>query len=392
MHGRKARQKRIALILPVDEYMLRLAEGAMEFAALHAEVTLVDVPYRLGVKDPIEGHLFDFDGAVVCLDPKDTWVMHLLDAGKTVVNTSGDWSADVIPKVVFGGPQLIQSGVDHLLGLGLPHAAYIGWQTSCYGPLLRAQSTLNERSRLQGVAFHSHETGGFPGAGDRMARIPTKVTAVLTKFLISLPKPAAVWCEDDLLARLVCDLSAQAGITVPGDLAVLGLGDRIEARMRRPTLSTIPLPLQLVGREALRLVFDRLCGKPLESRTIRIPAPPVLVRESTLLEITVETPLRLAYEWIGRRACEGITVNELLETVPMSPWTFSKRFAEVYGRTPGEEIRRVRLERSQHFLRTSQLSVERIAQLCGYDQQAKFSNFFKRETGLTPSEYRRGGG
>jgi LacI family transcriptional regulator len=140
----------------------------------------------------------------------------------------------------------------------------------------------------------------------------------------------------------------------------------------------------------LRLLDSMLSGGNPSSRQVRLGPAEVMVRESTWAESAVHAPLIQAREWIQRHACDGLTVNELMEIVPMSQKTFTKRFTEEFGRTPGEEIRAVRLARAMDYLRGTDLSVERISALCGYEQQSKFSNFFKRMTDQSPSEYRKG--
>jgi AraC-like DNA-binding protein len=49
----------------------------------------------------------------------------------------------------------------------------------------------------------------------------------------------------------------------------------------------------------------------------------------------------------------------------------------------------VRCERAKHYLHTTNLTVERIGELCSYSNSAKFGNFFKRVTGMSPGQYRR---
>ena len=81
-----------------------------------------------------------------------------------------------------------------------------------------------------------------------------------------------------------------------------------------------------------------------------------------------------------------------MQMVTVSLPTFHKQFVAVYGRTPGAEIRRVKLERAQYYLRMTKPSICRMSELCGYGQHAKFSNFFKRETGQSPLAYRQAPG
>jgi AraC-like DNA-binding protein len=81
-------------------------------------------------------------------------------------------------------------------------------------------------------------------------------------------------------------------------------------------------------------------------------------------------------------------LNDLVKTLPMSQFTFTKRFTRLYGHTPGVEFRKVKTESAKYYLRATTFSVERIAGLCGFEQPGKFSRFFKRQTGMTPTDYR----
>jgi len=76
-------------------------------------------------------------------------------------------------------------------------------------------------------------------------------------------------------------------------------------------------------------------------------------------------------------------------TTTTSHVTFNKRFKEAYGQTPGKAIREARLAKAKEWLATTHLAITRIAGMCDFAEQSKFYNFFKRETGLSPSEFRR---
>ncbi|WP_425264008.1 helix-turn-helix transcriptional regulator [Streptomyces silaceus] len=67
---------------------------------------------------------------------------------------------------------------------------------------------------------------------------------------------------------------------------------------------------------------------------------------------------------------------------------FLRAFKEVYGETPGRYLSRRRIERAEDMLRAADLSVTEICMLVGFSSVGTFSSTFKRQTGLTPSEYR----
>lgn len=71
-----------------------------------------------------------------------------------------------------------------------------------------------------------------------------------------------------------------------------------------------------------------------------------------------------------------------------SPYHFTRAFRDAYGETPGQYLTRRRVERAQDMLRTANLSVTEICTLVGYQSLGTFSATFKRQTGLSPSQYR----
>ena len=71
----------------------------------------------------------------------------------------------------------------------------------------------------------------------------------------------------------------EAGRTVPGDVSVVGFDDVAEADYFLPPLTTVRQDFGELGRQALRLLVDRICGRP--DPGARLPvAPELIVRAS----------------------------------------------------------------------------------------------------------------
>ncbi|MGO4839699.1 substrate-binding domain-containing protein, partial [Rhizobiaceae sp. 2RAB30] len=71
-------------------------------------------------------------------------------------------------------------------------------------------------------------------------------------------RPTAVICDDDLLAPLAYRAARQAGLLIPGDLSVVGIGDIDLAQLLDPPLTTVAIPAQSVGRAALGALFGKI--------------------------------------------------------------------------------------------------------------------------------------
>jgi AraC-like DNA-binding protein len=74
--------------------------------------------------------------------------------------------------------------------------------------------------------------------------------------------------------------------------------------------------------------------------------------------------------------------------VGLSRSYFSRQFKATFGLGFEEYLRRKRVERSEHLLRYSSLSIKQIADACGFASAAHFDRVFRRAGSETPSAYR----
>ena len=93
--------------------------------------------------------------------------------------------------------------------------------------------------------------------------------------------------------------------------------------------------------------------------------------------------------FIRDHAQAPISVKDLLQAVAISRRALERRFEASVGRTPKQEIMRVRINRAQQMLAQTDLAAATIAMQCGFTRPDKLSTAFRRETGVTPVEYRR---
>ena len=118
----------------------------------------------------------------------------------------------------------------------------------------------------------------------------------------------------------------------------------------------------------------------------------VAARQSTEVLAIDDRGVARALQFIRDHACEGIQVADVLRAVPLSRRVLEQRFQRLLGRTPHGEILRVRLERIKRLLAETDLPLRLIAERTGFDHVEYLSVAFRRETGQTPSLYRRAAG
>ncbi len=84
-------------------------------------------------------------------------------------------------------------------------------------------------------------------------------------------RPDAIFCGDDQIARGAADALREAGLTVPGDVAIIGFDNwDVMTGARRPPLSSIEMQLTGLGEEAGQRMIGMIAGR-VESGLERLP-------------------------------------------------------------------------------------------------------------------------
>ena len=215
----------------------------------------------------------------------------------------------------------------------------------------------------------------------------------LRSFVRALPKPAAVFCACDIQAQAVIDAARRERISVPGELAVLGVdNDEFACETTHPKISSVRADHIGVGY-CLAQELDKLFRarkRRIASHTVRCPAIDVFVRETTAPVAQASGYLiNKAYEFVGKHASERLKVSDIARHLGVSQRLLELRFAEYSHETVAAAIRRARLEKAKSHLVNTTLSVREIARQLGFRNSASFNNIFTREVGQPPGEYRR---
>jgi len=78
---------------------------------------------------------------------------------------------------------------------------------------------------------------------------------------------------------------------------------------------------------------------------------------------------------IRENSCKGLTVEELIQALPIARSTFEKRYQALTGSTPAAEIRKIRIEKARQLLLTSKKTIDEIAADVGFNDARPFVVF-----------------
>ncbi|MBV8207464.1 MAG: helix-turn-helix domain-containing protein [Acidobacteria bacterium] len=93
-------------------------------------------------------------------------------------------------------------------------------------------------------------------------------------------------------------------------------------------------------------------------------------------------------EWSQGNLHTEITIEQLALQAKVSRRTLSRRFVEATGLSPHRWITSLRLRRGKDLLETTALSIEEIAEKCGFQSGALLRHHFREQVKISPRTYR----
>ncbi len=269
----------------------------------------------------------------------------------------------------------------HLIERGLASYAFVGWSVVNYSEGRRR----GYEQAITEAGFADRST-----SVDLMTMSDEPLYTPSTEWFDDLQKPGGIVCANDGLGVRMVEAALAAGLSVPDDLAIMGIDD-IELQCVQS-----PVPMTSVYRDRLAQGYDaarRLDhwmrnGGPTPEPVLHPPGE-VIERRSTQVFGEPDPLVRQALVIIHTPHDTPITVDEVVEQLGhVSRRRLELHFRQRLGRTPYQEILQARLAVAQRLLRSTSLSIDEIAYQTGFHSNAHISRPFKKLTGCTPTEYR----
>ena len=387
------RQRRILLVMETSRaYGRSILRGIAKYSRAHGPwIFYRPAPFYRDTgrrKGPLSQLLkLGADGAILREQVKREQIEEVLATGLPVIVSPYTEPFPEVPNIISDDQAIGRMAAEYFLHRGFRQFAYCGFGNLYFWSRERGRGfCLRVREAGYEPHWYEHEQRAFASRQSW-----EREQGVLVDWLRSLPIPVGLMACNDDRSQIVLDACKIAGLHVPEQVAILGMGnDDLVCDLAVPRLSSIALSAEKAGYEAAALLDHWMAGGSVADRTVVGLPRYVVTRQSTdvfaVADPYVLEALRFIHGWAGSKP---IQVDDVVKAIPLSRRSLCDRMAKTLGRSVHEEIKRVRVDQLLRLLVGTDLSVSQIASKLGCSDVKNLARYFKQETGVTPLQYRK---
>lgn len=307
---------------------------------------------------------------------------HLARRGVPTVNVSGiDLRGAPFCRVTTNQRSAAFMAADYLMERGFRSFGYCGPRPRSFVETHRA--AFLERVTAAGCLVSDYK----PARGHGSTADPL---AGLSAWLGALPRPCAVLTWSSPRGVQVVAAARRAGLDVPSEIAVLaGDDDDLLCEVAHPSVSGVVRPAEQIGYRAAHMLDTLMVRSRPTEREVFFEPIAINTRASTDTFALDDDDVVTALRFIHLHAHRPMTVDDILDRVPISRRALERRFLRAIGRSPGQEIRRIRVGKAAGLLVETDLPVATVADRCGFGSTQYMIQVFRADRGTTPLRYRR---
>jgi LacI family transcriptional regulator len=371
----------VALLIETSNaYARGLMHGIVAYMREHRPWSLYLSEHSRGEQPPGWLRKWDGQGVIARIENAET-ARAVKRLRIPVVDVSAARLIPSLPWVETDDPAIARLAAEHLLERGFKYFGFCGDERYNWSKL--------RREHFAGRVLQAGYPCSVYSPGARQAADSEAEIDSIARWIAGLPKPVGVMTCYDFRGRQVLDACRRREIAVPEQVAVISVdNDELLCDLSDPPLSSVILNPQRTGYEAAALLDRMMAGESVAPDPHLIAPLGVATRQSTDVLAIDDPNVAAVLRYIRQHACEGISVHDVLAALPQSRRLLESRFKRLLGRTPHEEILRVRLNRVKALLADTELPLDKIAALAGFEHVEYLSTVFRQKVGMPPSKYR----
>ncbi|MEM8782971.1 MAG: DNA-binding transcriptional regulator [Planctomycetota bacterium] len=384
-------QKNIALLIETSRsYGRGLLQGVASYARLRSDWNLLHQEQALVERVPDWFHDWNGDGILARIETMEV-AEAVLERGTPVVDLRSRFRITGLASVDTDPIAVAELALQHLLERGVKRFAFCGYPSVDFSAQRGGHfKALAEDRGYPVEVFEAIAGDDTPPANHIEAELRGTLNQDdLCDWVRSLEKPVGVLCSNDVRGRQLIQACHQANVSVPDEMLIVGMdNDEVVCNLANPSLSSVSPAVENLGFEAAAMLQRMMDGEPVPRKVYLNRPTHVEARKSTDTVATDDETVIQALSFIRDHACAGINVQDVLQDVGISRSTLERRFLEVIGRTPKEQITQERIGHVKRLLTETKFPLSRIARVTGFKTASHLSVAFKQHAGVTPSAYR----
>jgi LacI family transcriptional regulator len=378
------KRRSVALLIETSNaYSRGLLEGMVQYIREHEAWSIYLPEQERAAKPPAWISRWKGDGILARIETAEI-AKAIRKTHRPVVDLSSARYLPEVPWVETNDDAIAQLAAEHLLLRGFKAFAFAG-DPSFQWSKLRCEAF---QKYVEAKGFQCHIYEGIPSFDDRYSW--TREQRRLSTWLKSLAKPIGIMACYDIKAQQLLDVCRELEIAVPEQIAIIGVdNDEVLCNLADPPLSSVISNSHRAGYMAASVLDRMMSGESIAARSFLFDPIGIATRQSTDVLAIDDADIASALRFIRTHFMSGINVNDVVKQIPLSRRVFESRFLDLLGRTPHEEIVRLRIDRVKQLLLETDLSLSTIATRTGFRHEEYLSAAFKRIVGTAPSRFRR---
>jgi LacI family transcriptional regulator len=377
----------VALLIETsNSYARGLLRGVHRYLREHRAWTIDMLEQGRGAIPPAHLARWRGDGIIARIENRGIAEV-VRQAGLPTIDLSAARLLLELPMVETDNEAIVRLAVRHLVAAGFKHFAFCGDNRFAWSHVRR---TWFERI----VSEAGHTASSYPENRKPRTTAVRGVSweqerASLAKWLEGLPKPVGIMACYDQCGWQVLEVCRGIGLGVPDEVAVIGVdNDELLCELAQPSLTSVVPDTDHTGYVAAELLGKWMAGERVESKEYLIEPLGIAARQSTDVLAGADPEIARAMRFIRDHACDGIKVQAVVDEMAVSRRVLEHRFRRLLGHTPHDEILRVQIQRVSQLLAETDLPLAIIAERTGFKHAEYMSVAFKRQTGLSPRQFR----
>lgn len=369
---------RVALLTPYEtQPQMRVLKGIARYGRRHGPWRFQGWPSMMWEDMPYL-HGWRGDGIVLGLDQPDVTEV-ALETGAPIVTVPGGPQHPDMSHVSIDDEHIARQCADHLVGTGAPNLVCVSRGKPVSHMVSRIAALLEQSARNVSIA-------SFP-----ISEECPELGPIMGEWLKELSKPVAIYFDFDQHAVICGRQCIKLGLRIPDAVAYMCQSlahEELTAEFDRIDVTHVGIPYEDLGYKAAAILDARMRNPNEGPAHVTLDANVIVPGRSTDVEHGVEPAVALARRIARDHATTSITVAEIAQRVPLSRRALAYKYKAAYDETLQETLARLRMERAEHLLCTTDLPMKAVAVESGFQDGRMLSVAFKRCHGIAPTAYR----